>query len=150
MLLLGELHPQLVLVFEVAARLVHPFLLPGISRPRKAVAIDLILVLRGCLLVVIKARCVLDLSLPGHDLNNLPILIHADQPPRHERTTLPQKAQQAHLHAQVLRRVGIIDKQVVYLADLLAVAVVDLMAVVAILYLHKPVAVFFYDSFLLS
>jgi hypothetical protein len=48
-------------------------------------------------------------------------------------------AQKAHLDTEVLGLVALIDEEVVYLADLAASGVIDLVGGEAVLYLHEPI-----------
>src|SRR5215212_3862559 len=144
-LLLGSLHPHLVLIAHVGGtshtrRLgallgivgsVGAALLDGGSTLEAVVGVDLILELGGDLTVVVVGGAVLDCLLVCCDLDDLPRVVD----PRHlERDQGSTGSQEAHLHAYVFGAIVLVYEQVVYVADFLVALVVDRVACVAVLY----------------
>src|SRR3712207_695046 len=98
---------------------------------------DLPLELGVYLAIVIEGRAVLDLILVCSPLEELRLVVHPQQFFRDEGRA---GAQEARLHADILGTVALIYEQVVYLADLLVVLVVDLVACQTTLDRREPVA----------
>src|SRR5215203_630253 len=106
-------------------------LLDGGRTLEAVVGVDLVLKLGGDLTVIIEGRAILDRLLVCCDLDDLPRVVD----PRHlERDQGGTGSQEAHLNAYILGLVTLVEEQVVYVADLLVVLVVDRVACVAILY----------------
>ena len=93
-------------------------------------ATDPLLVLGRYLLIVAVAGAVLDRLLVGRDLNAPLALVHPSCLPGNKARSL--ESEETHLHAQVFRLIVLVQEQFVYLADLLSVAVVDLVPRVAL------------------
>src|SRR5215211_569021 len=98
---------------------------------------DLPLELGGYLAIVVEGRALLDLILICSHLDELPLVVHPQQFHGDEGGA---GAQEAHLHADILGTIAPIYEQVVYLADLLVVLVVDLVASQMALDRREPVA----------
>ncbi len=109
---------------------------PGGPALQPEVTVDPLLELRRDLLVVVEGRGVLDPVFGLRDLDELALLVHPGQLPRYQGGLQPQKT---HLHAQVLRPVVLVHEEVVDLADLLVVHVVDGIARVLVFYRLEPV-----------
>src|SRR5215218_6012495 len=159
-LLLRALHPELVLVLEVASRLAEAFLVAvvlaelaslgvahaharanragggGIGRasaavsvrllvvpvgagaldgPKAVVGAHLVLVLGGDLPIVVEGRSVLNGALGLGDLDEALLVVYGGDVRRDQGGA---GAEEGHLHAEVLRMVALVEKQVVYLTDL--------------------------------
>jgi hypothetical protein len=110
-----------VRVGSVVAPVAAP-LLPGARRLQPEVAIDPVLVLRRYVAVVVEGRGSLDRLLVGRDLDELAPVVHPDELYRDQGGL---GAEKAHLDADVLGLVVLVHEQVVHLADLLVVLVVD-------------------------
>src|SRR5215213_3605865 len=144
-LLLGSLHPHLVLIANLSGightrRLgallgivgsVGAALLGGGSTLKAVVGVDLVLELGGDLTVLIEGRAVLERLLVCCDLDELPRVV---DPCHLERDQGSTSLQEAHLHAYVFGAITLVYEQVVYVADLLVALVVDCVGCVAILY----------------
>ncbi len=91
------------------------------------------------LLVAVEAGTVFGLLFLGIRRDRLIRLVHPADVHRNERGV---HAEKTHLHADVLGLVALVHEQVVYLADLLAVAVVDLVTLKGF-YPFEPVIALF-------
>src|SRR5918993_2923916 len=97
---------------------------------KAVVGVDLVLEFGGDLPIVIEGGAVLGGLLVCCDLDELPLVVD----PHHlERDQGGTGSEEAHLHAYVLGLVVLVEEQVVYVADLLVVLVVDCVACVAII-----------------
>src|SRR5919106_750590 len=90
--------------------------------------------LGGGLPIVIEGRAVLERLLVCCDLYDLPRVV---DPCHLERDKGGTRSQKAHLHAYVLGMVALVEKQVLYVADLLVVLVVDRVACEAVSYVLR-------------
>src|SRR5918995_6203747 len=105
-------------------------LLDGGRTLEAVVGVDLVLEFGGDLPIVIEGRAVLERLLVCCDLDELPLVVD----PHHlERDQGGTGSEEAHLNAYVLGLVVLVEEQVVYVADLLVVLVVDCVACVAII-----------------
>src|SRR4028119_958274 len=138
-LLLGALHPELVVVRYLGAGLLVGVIRAGalgLGGAEAVVGAYLVLVLGRDLPVVVEGRAV---------LGRLLVRGHRDRPGRLvggrelHRDEGAAGAQQAHLDAYVLGAIVLVEEQVVYLADLGAGVVVDRVAGVPVLYGGKPI-----------
>src|SRR5829696_1799929 len=154
-LFLGPLHPQLVLVGQVRAigrsrglvgllvvvALVGAALLGGSGAAEAVVGVDLVLELGRDLPVVVEGGAVLGLILVGVYGNGPARVVGgANGLPGDEGAPGPEEA---HLHADVLGLVRLVDEEVVHLADLLTHPIVDRVAGEAILDRREPVRALF-------
>src|ERR671921_1514751 len=96
--------------------------LDGGRTPKAVVGVDLVLELRRDLPVVIEGGAVLERLVVCCDLYDLLRIV---DPCHLERDQGGRRSQEAHLHAYVLGMVALVYEQVVYVADLLVVLVVD-------------------------
>src|SRR5918994_2543700 len=111
-------------------------LLDGGRTLEAVVGVDPVLKLGGDLPIVIESRSVLERLLVCCDLDELPRVVDPCHLERDQGGTRPQEA---HLHAYVLGAIVLVYEQVVYLADLLVVLVVDRVACETILdFLREP------------
>src|SRR5919107_5336932 len=97
-------------------------LLDGGRTLKAVVGVDLVLELWGDLTVVIEGGAVLERLLVCCDLDELPRVV---DPCHLERDKGGTRSQKAHLHTYVLGMVALVYEQVVYVADLLVVLVVE-------------------------
>jgi hypothetical protein len=111
------------------------------------VGVDLLLVVGGYVLVVVEGGTFLSLRLVNRDLDAPVVLVDRGDLPRNEGAS---GAQEAHLHADVLGLVVLVDEQVVDLADLVAVAVVDGVVRVLVFDRREPVAALLHRCDLLA
>src|ERR671912_555080 len=185
-LLLRALHPELVLVLEIAPRLAEAFLVAvvlteltclgvahaharanrasggGIGRasaavsvrllvvpvgagaldgPKAVVGAHLVLVLGGDLTVVVESRSVLNGALGLGDLDEALLVVYGGDVRRDQGGA---GAEEAHLHAEVLRLVALVEEQVVYLTDLRPALVHHGVARVLVFDRREPVAALFH------
>src|SRR5215217_790397 len=185
-LLLRALHPELVLVLEVASRLAEAFLVAvvlaelaslgvahaharanragggGIGRasaavsvrllvvpvgagaldgPKAVVGAHLVLVLGGDLTIVVESRSVLNGALGLGDLDEALLVVYGGDVRRDQGGA---GAEEAHLHAEVLRLVALVEKQVVYLTDLRPALVHHGVTSVLVFDRREPVAALFH------
>src|SRR5215208_6683587 len=150
-LLLGSLHPHLVLIAHVGGightrRLgallgivgsVGAALLGGGRTLKAVVGVDLVLELGGGLTFVIEGGAVLERLLVCCDLDGLLRVVDPRHLERDQGSTAPQEA---HLHAYVLGLVALVYEQVVCVADLLIMLIVDRVACVSIFYFRELVS----------
>src|SRR5215216_8029940 len=156
-LFLCPLHPELVLVFEVGAigharrlgsllgvvALIGAAALGRGAALEAVVGIDLVLELRRDLPVIVEGGAVLGRGLVGRDGDRPSLVVGgAYRLPRDEGAPRPEEA---HLDAYILGLVALVHEEVIYLADLLARWVVDLVSGVPILQRREPVAALFHD-----
>src|SRR5215208_3201060 len=130
-------------VAPLGVRVVRAISAPRRSPPRapQAVVAAHPLLVLGCdLLVVVEAGAVFDPVFGRGDFDDVAILAHRDYVHGDQGRLGTQKA---HLHADVLGIVALVHEQVVDLADLLTVAVVDLVARVPLLELREAIATLF-------
>jgi hypothetical protein len=127
-----------VLVAIVVAVRPAPFGGPGTREP--VVGTYLLLVLGGYLVVVVKVRPVLHRALGLRDRQALALLVGRDEVHGDEGAA---GAEEAHFDADVFGLVVLVDEQVVYLADLVAVLVVDGVPRVTVLDRREPVSTLF-------
>src|SRR5919107_4194863 len=105
------------------------------------VGADLVLVLGGYLPIVVEGRPVLDGALGLGDLDEAPLVVYGGDVRRDEGGA---GAQEAHLHAEVLRLVVLVEEQVVYLADLRPALVHHGVTSVLVFDRREPVAALFH------
>src|ERR671913_1985936 len=105
------------------------------------VEVDLVLEFGGDLPIVIESRSVLERLLVCCDLDELPRVVYPRYMERDQGSTGPQEA---HLHAYVLWGIVLVYEQVVYVADLLIMLIVDCVACVLVLYGSETVAALFH------
>src|SRR5829696_7363066 len=113
----------------------------SVSVLQAVVGVDFVLELRRYLLVVVEGGPVLDRILLRRDLDDLPLVV---DPSHLERDQSRAGPEEAHLDADVLGGIVLVEEQVVYLADLLVVLVVDRVSCILILYCREPVAALFH------
>src|SRR5215213_11450201 len=101
------------------------------------VGVDLVLELGGDLPIVIEGGAVLERLLLCCDLDGLPRVVDPCHLERDQGGTGPQEA---HLHAYVLGLVALVEEQVVYVADLLIMLIVDRVVCVPIFYFRELVS----------
>src|SRR5919112_6061908 len=114
---------------------VRPVAAPRAVRLRPlqpVVGVDPLLVVGRYVPIVVEGGAFLDLRLVHRDLYAVPLLIDPCKLPGDK--ARPLKPEEAHLHANVLGLIALVDEEVVDLADLLAVAVVDFVPGVLVLY----------------
>ena len=115
--------------------------------PEPVVGTHLVLVLGGYLVVVVKVRPVLHRALGLVDRQALALLVGRDEVHGDEGAA---GAEEAHFDADVLGLVVLVDEQVVYLADLVAVAVVDGVPLVLVFDRREPIAALLHRCDLLA
>src|SRR5215217_993494 len=127
--------------------LVIPVGAGALDDPQAIVEADLVLVLGGDLTVVVEGRAVLDGALGLGDLDEALLVVYGDDVRRDQGGA---GAEEAHLHAEVLRLVVLVQKQVIYLADLRSALVHHGVASVLVFDRCEPVASLFVLSHALS
>src|SRR5215217_2731776 len=144
--LLAPLHPELVLVCGarggVLVGLVGARLVGGLGALQAVVRVDLALELRRDLPVIVEGRTVLGRLLVGCDGDSPTLVVGgAYRFPGDEGAPRPEEA---HLHAEVLRLVALVEKQVVYLTDLRPALVHHGVTSVLVFDRREPVAALFH------
>src|SRR5215203_21468 len=115
-------------------------LLGGLRALEAVVGVDLVLEAGDDLPIVVEGGAVLDRLLVSRGHQTPRRLVHRDDVHGDEGGA---GTQEAHLDAYVLGLIGLVDKEVVDLADLLTAWIVDLVAGEAILDRREPVAALF-------
>src|SRR5215216_1860146 len=94
------------------------------------VGVDLLLIIRCYVPIVVEGGALLNLGLVYRDLNAVSLFVDPNKLPGDK--ARPLEPEETHLYADVLRLIVLVDEEIVYLADLLAVAVVDLVPCVLV------------------